>query len=133
MRTELLRWLGASLALALLGAAPAPVLELGGRLYRGEAALTARMTGHNENLPLEAVRCINCHKREGEPAAQPVTENFGPPLGAGLGRPTVRRGGPPSRYDAKTLCRLVRDGVDPAYVMIPQTMPRYTMSDRECE
>jgi hypothetical protein len=134
MRTEL-RWLLAGVALlGSIGAAPAPsALELGSRLYRGEAALTARMTGHTETLPLEAVRCTNCHRRESQPPVEPATENFGPPLGGGLARPTARRGGPPSRYDAKALCRLLRDGIDPAYVMIPQTMPRYTMNDRECE
>jgi hypothetical protein len=131
MRTEL--WVCVMLGLLALGAAPASMLELGRKLYRGEAALTARMTAHSETLPLEAVRCVNCHKREGEPAAQAVSENFGPALGAGLARPTVRRGGPPSRYDARSLCRLLRDGVDPAHVMIPQTMPRYTMTDAECE
>jgi hypothetical protein len=131
MRTD--RWWLAALALCALAAAPTSLAELGRQLYRGEAALTARMTGHSEALPLEAVRCVNCHRRESEPAVQPVSENFGPPLGVGLARPTVRRGGPPSRYDAKSFCKLLRDGIDPAYVMIPQTMPRYTMTDRDCE
>src|SRR5829696_124159 len=110
MRTDVLRWLGAGLALSALGAAPLSVMELGRRIYRGEAALTARMTGHTETLPLEAVRCTNCHRRESEPALVPAGENFGPPLGQSLARPSVRRGGPPSRYDAKTLCKLLRDG-----------------------
>lgn len=138
MRTDrrlITRLLGALLALAALpGAAPAPgALELGRRLYHGESTLQARMVSHAEALPQEAVRCTNCHQREAEPAL-PNTENFGPRLGPlGLTKPVVRRGGPASRYDAKALCRLLRDGIDPAHVMIPQTMPRYTMTDQECE
>jgi len=43
-----------------------------------------------------------------------------------------RRGGPPSRFDDSSLCRLLRTGVDPAHVVIQRSMPRYELSDADC-
>src|SRR5207253_1429315 len=103
-------------------------------------------------LPPEVVRCNNCHAREVAgmaPAtaalvlisASGVTaeerpdssESYGPILGSRtLMQRVARRGGPPSVYDAVLLCRVLRDGVDPAHVVIDQTMPRYTVTDAEC-
>ena len=126
-------------ALTLLGAASNPeLLERGRKLFAGEAGLKARMVGHEQALPEDVVRCTNCHQREKDQAAPPstvaATNNFGPRLGPlGLTRALPRRGGPPSTYSAASFCRLLRDGIDPAHVMIPQTMPRYTLSDGECE
>jgi hypothetical protein len=130
------RVLLAASTLWLLGAAPAPsMLELGKRLYRGEQALTARMVGHDDALPQAAVVCSNCHQRESEPSTTlENTQNFGPKLGpANLKGKVARRGGPRSSYDARSFCRVLREGIDPAYVMIQQTMPRYTFTDAECE
>jgi len=117
----------------LTGAADSKlVLEQGGRLFRGQVPLTARMVGHTEALPQAAVRCTNCHQRDASAAAS--TQDFGPKLDARtLTQPVPRRGGPPSSYDAKSLCRVLTDGIDPAHVMIPQSMPRYTFTISECE
>ena len=43
-----------------------------------------------------------------------------------------RRSGPPSRYDAGSLCTMLRTGVDPAHVIILRTMPRYDITDADC-
>ncbi len=128
----------------LLGAArPPSMIERGEQLFRGELTLTARMAAHSDTLPQQAARCINCHRQESAavdstgPAtdsAAPATDKFGPALGRlTLTKSIARRGGPPSIYGRATFCKLLRDGVDPAYVMILQTMPRYTLTDQECE
>ena len=93
-------------------------------LYGGRAALEARIQGHADTLPAEASRCVNCHA--GETA-------LGTPLDAAhLLRPMARRGGPPSRYDEAAFCRVLREGIDPAWVQLPREMPRYTVSDEDC-
>jgi hypothetical protein len=52
---------------------------------------------------------------------------------ATLAEPVARRGGPPSRYDARSLCTLLRSGVDPAHVMVQRAMPRFDIDDLQCE
>ena len=106
--------------------------QKGQRLFIGEAPLTGRITGHGEPLPAGATRCINCHAA-GTPTAD-TTNSFGPGLSAAsLQTPSARRGGPPSRFDAQSLCRLLRTGTDPAYIVIAQAMPRYSVSDEDCD
>lgn len=95
----------------------------GAALYEGRKPLAARIAGHEEQLPSVATRCSNCHE--------------GPQTVATLNASTLavklpRRGGPPSRYDAATLCRVLREGIDPAYVMLPRAMPRYDIDDAGC-
>ena len=115
--------------------------ETGRQLFAGERPLTATMAGHTAPLPQDAVRCTNCHRRETGAVARPgadsaldETQDFGPALGAGsLTRAVARRGGPPSVYDGPAFCRVLREGIDPAHVVIAQTMPRYTMTPEECE
>ncbi|HEU4404285.1 MAG TPA: hypothetical protein VFS43_03200 [Polyangiaceae bacterium] len=125
----------AALSLLLLSGAaarPGPAAR-GQKLFLGATPIEAKMVGHAQALPPDAVRCTNCHQREAEPPREGI-EAFAPKLGPlALTRPVARRGGPPSRYDARSFCRLLRDGVDPAHVMIPQTMPRYAASDADCE
>lgn len=106
----------------------------GRKLFLGEMPLTARITGQDFALPAQASRCINCHAtRAPSASASGATGPSGPLLdAASLSQPQRRRGGPPSRYDADTLCTLLRRGVDPAYVMIQRTMPRYEISDADC-
>ncbi len=43
-----------------------------------------------------------------------------------------RRGGPPSLFSQASFCRMLRTGVDPAYIVITRRMPRYTLSDEQC-
>lgn len=106
--------------------------QRGQRLFTGDDALEARMVGHTETLPVEAHRCANCHSSSTTPKHADL--DFAPLLSKQtLGTRLGRRGGPPSVYDAASFCRLVREGIDPAHVMISQAMPRYRLDDRECE
>lgn len=117
------------------------VVERGNRLFHGEAALAARIVGHTMRLPATVSRCMNCHETRStavSAAASAVAGGqagrYGPALDHGmLAEPRARRGGPPSRYDAPALCTLLRSGVDPAQVMIPQTMPRYDIDSADCD
>lgn len=126
----------AALACASLGwiawdAAERERAGLGARLYRGELALAGRIVGHEADLPAGASRCINCHgAADGDTAAGAT---LAPRIGGGqLGAERSRRGGPPARYDATSLCRALRQGVDPAAIVLPRTMPRYELADVDC-
>ncbi len=103
-------------------------LELGRKLFLGVEPLKGRMVGHDLDLPTATVRCQNCHKIGQEPG-----NSFAPRLSqASLTGLVRRRGGPPSRYDVAKFCSVLAGGVDPAHVMIPQTMPRYDLTEQEC-
>lgn len=128
------------LAAALLsGSAVAvemPSATRGRQVFNGQAALAARIAGQDFALPAEASRCVNCHgpARAGAGSAATGTQRIGPVLTAAtLAEPLRRRGGPPSRYDAASLCTLLRSGVDPAHVIIARTMPRYEIADADCQ
>jgi hypothetical protein len=104
----------------------------GRSLFDGAAALHGTIAGHARELPPPGARCINCHGAGAQPAAQPAAA-FGPALTRGqLTQALPRRGGPPSHYDEATFCRLLRTGVDPAYVLITRSMPRYALPDEDC-
>lgn len=127
---------GAVLLLAAWGTPAwqhAAAARRGAALFDGRTPLAGHLEGHAEALPAHAARCANCHADEtatGPAAASPA---FGPALGSTmLKQPRERRGGPPSRYDRDTFCRLLRTGIDPAHVMLPRAMPRYEMGDDEC-
>lgn len=121
--------------------AEAEGVERGRRLADGSDALPGRIAGHDSPLPPAATRCANCHP------AGPGADTARPPLqaavvGVASGAPALdraalttrqpRRNGPPSAYDAAALCRLLRTGVDPASVVVPTTMPRFTPTDAQC-
>jgi hypothetical protein len=131
-----------ALTLTLAGAAlrSAPY-ERGAELFDGRTALTASLVGHEQPLPAETVRCTNCHAVERAPKTQAkadanageLSDTFGPALGRkSLTSELRRRGGPPSRYTSDSFCRALREGVDPAHVVLPKTMPRYVIDDTEC-
>ena len=125
-------------ARAAAGPVDDAALERGRQLFAGEVPLEGRVSGHADPLPVQASRCINCHAdsaaTQAAGARDSTTQSFGPRLdGVLLTQMHARRGGPPSRYDATALCRALRSGVDPAYVVIPRAMPRYTPSDADCE
>jgi hypothetical protein len=113
-------------------AAPAEALARGRALFAGTAPLHGTISGHASALPPAGARCVNCHAAGiAGPASAPAS--FAPLLT----RPHLtellpRRGGPPSRYDEATFCRLLRTGVDPAYVLITRSMPRYELPDADC-
>lgn len=106
-------------------------ITLGQRIFEGQEPLPARLAGHDEVLPAMATRCVNCHSPAA--SAAPGKSGFAPTLSADwLARPHPRRGGPPSAYDVRAFCRLLRDGIDPAQVLIDTTMPRYPLSNEQC-
>ena len=107
----------------------------GQQLFEGQLALAARIVGQDFALPAEASRCVNCHgpARSSASSSPALSQRLGPVLSrAALTEAVRRRGGPPSRYDAASLCTLLRSGVDPAYVIIVRSMPRYEISDADC-
>ena len=121
---------GLAIALASCEASDA---ERGRRLFAGELPLLARIAGHDAALPSHASRCVNCHGVADGAAGAASAPSFGTPLSrARLVNPQPRRGGPPSRFDEASLCRLLRSGVDPAHVMVPSAMPRYEIDDADC-
>lgn len=104
----------------------------GGQLFRGDPPLPGRITGHALALPANAARCMNCHGVDATPTGS-TSIAFGPALTHGwLTAAVSRRKGPPSRYDASAFCKVVRTGVDPAFIVVAQTMPRYEVDDRDC-
>lgn len=96
--------------------------------HHGDAALVGRLAGHAEPLPAIATRCVNCHALGTPPDGYAVALDR-----QALTASRSRRGGPPSAFDAARLCTLLRDGVDPAQVMIASVMPRYEASVEQCE
>jgi hypothetical protein len=112
--------------------APAPHDEAarGQALFVGAAPLRARLASHPSDLPATVIRCANCHAAGNGPA---VPNSIAPRLSRGwLVDWQSRRGGPPSRYDHDEFCALLRDGVDPSYVLINVQMPRYRVDARDC-
>ena len=110
-------------------------VQRGLQLYAGAAPLQGTITGHAAPLPPAATRCINCHAlgTAGPARAASAPSSFGPLLTRErLTQRIARRGGPPSAYDEAAFCRLLRTGIDPAYVLIPRDMPRYEITDADC-
>jgi hypothetical protein len=113
-------------------------VALGRALFYGGRPLVAHIAGQAWELPPSAVACSNCHQPA--PSPGPGADlpgggplSFGPPLTrAALTEAHGRRGGPPSAYDRNKLCRAMREGIDPALVIIPQTMPRYLLTEEQC-
>lgn len=121
---------------SLGGTAADSVTRRGSDLFNGVLPLQGTIVGHTSALPPSAARCINCHTiGSAVPAASTASAaaSFGPLLTPqGLTGAVARRGGPPSRYDAPAFCRLLRQGVDPAWVIVPRSMPRYALTDADC-
>jgi hypothetical protein len=118
--------------------APSTPQELGEAIYHGHAAMPGRIRGHELTLPTQATRCINCHVGTRPPVLPSIpnatTQTFGPSLHADhLTRALPRRGGPPTRYDADSLCTLLRNGMDPAKIQMPRTMPLYEITNEQCQ
>ena len=101
--------------------------DLGCALFNGQHPMAAHLRDDDRPLPAGTTRCVNCHVGTSKAPA------FAPPLthDALLGA-TSRRGGPISHYDATTFCRAVKDGIDPASVLLRKSMPRYQIADAEC-
>ncbi len=149
--------IGVAASLALLAGACVALDEVdarrelaqGARAFDGRAPLVARIDGHASPLPGTAAACANCHLPAARPAGTPqasggpdasvasgsagASPTFGPILDReGLTARVARRGGPPSRFDERAFCRLLRTGEDPAGVLLPRAMPRYEIDDEDC-
>lgn len=112
----------------------------GAALFRGEQAMQASLAGQSAGLPPLATRCSNCHETRqpaalSDLAASAVSaRTYASPLSAAwLQQARMRHGGPESVYDARSLCQLLRVGIDPAMIMVSTVMPRYQASDAQCE
>jgi hypothetical protein len=121
---------GAGALLATACCFPSDAARRGERIFNGEEPLAAQIQGQGVPLPGEATRCRNCHSEE---AVGGASEAAAPALDAqALLTKHSRRNGPPSRYDEKTFCTLLRTGVDPAFVQLQRIMPRYDIDDARC-
>ena len=101
----------------------------GRRMFFGETPLLGTIVGHQRPLPPKWSAALTAI---GKTLGQ-STSAFAPRLDrAGMIAPRRRRGGPPSRFSAVSFCRLLRTGVDPAYMVINRQMPRYVLDDGQC-
>jgi len=102
--------------------------DMGCAIFNGQHPMTAHLRDDERPLPSFATRCVNCHVGTSTKPA------FAPPLthDALLGVAS-RRGGPLSHYDATSFCRAVKDGIDPAGVLLRKSMPHYRIADTECQ
>ena len=101
----------------------------GEAIFSGRRPLAGRIRGHDSDLPPEVVACRQCHLRspgDGGAAAAPVLDR------KLLLQLIQRRGAPPSIYDLPSFCKVLRTGIDPAYVLIDRIMPTYAVSDTDC-
>jgi hypothetical protein len=101
----------------------------GESLFTGRRPLVGKIRGHQSSLPPQVVVCAHCHAQstpDAGAAAAPIIDR------ALLLEQRERRGGPPSAYDVTSFCRVLRTGVDPAYVVINRVMPMYELSDAAC-
>ena len=114
----------------------------GEALFRGEQPLPAHLAGQTMPLPAMATRCINCHETR-QPAALTdgasgasgavIARTYASPLSAvWLKEARLRHGGPATAYDAQSLCQVLRNGIDPAKVMVSTVMPRYDATEAQC-
>lgn len=109
---------------------PEDEFRWGRELFEGPFDLRGRIRTHPTDLPPEVVRCGNCHAVAIGPE---VPRSLAPRLTHDLLiKRRSRRGGPASNYDRNSFCALLRDGFDPAHVLISVEMPRYTLADAEC-
>ncbi|CAB3808879.1 hypothetical protein LMG28614_06901 [Paraburkholderia ultramafica] len=108
-------------------AQPCESEDLGCSIFSGQHAIPAQLREDDLPLPGSTTRCVNCHTRTDS------ADTFAPPLTPGnLFAAKSRRGGPASSYDQAAFCKALRDGIDPADVMLRKTMPHYQINDVEC-
>jgi hypothetical protein len=99
-------------------------------IFLGAVPLRATILGQSSRLPPETAACGNCHATNSQPEAD---GSFAPRLDRStMMESRRRRNGPPSHFSPTTFCRLLRTGVDPAYIVISRQMPRYQLNDNAC-
>jgi len=129
-------WGALFLSASLITALPLPLaagtisIQRGESLYHGKESLIGRIRGHDDVLPPPTVICANCHSPVNVTRA---LSNAAPRIDRALLLDMrQRRGGPPSRYDRQSFCKMLRTGSDPATVLIAREMPAYDISDDQC-
>lgn len=102
-----------------------PIGEL---LFDGRQPLAGRVG--QDSLASHSAACANCHRGgagpEGKVAVSSVTRSA-------LTQKLPRRGGPASSYTAESFCTALREGTDPAGVVLSEMMPRYSISRPVCQ
>lgn len=102
----------------------------GENIFLGNEHPPARIAGHQDPLPPQVARCVNCHAPS-HPA--PATAESAPPLTrTALLQTRARRGGPMFSYERESFCSTVRSGIDPEHVILNRAMPRFDMDDEQC-
>lgn len=103
----------------------------GALLYHGKETLKARLSGHGDVLPAQMGRCANCHS----PAkSERTAETFAPILTRDwLLQSRPRHGGPAYAYTQESFCNTVRTGIDPDYIILSRVMPRFEISQDQCQ
>lgn len=96
-------------------------------LFHGHSGLEAKIQS-GVALPAAAAACVNCHDGAATGGPRPIARLDR----ATLSTPRTPRGGAPVFYDEASFCRLLREGIDPASVLLNRLMPRFTISDADC-
>ena len=115
---------------SLAGGIANSAVERGRDLFVGREPLTGKLRHHRNDLPAEVVACANCHSLGREAARGARAPRLERAL---LLQARPRRGGPPSAYDERSFCKLLRTGIDPAHVLIAREMPVYRTDDAQCQ
>ena len=102
----------------------------GENIFVGKESLPAKIAGHQEALPPQAARCINCHAPAQSKAGK--TESAPSLSSTWLQQAQARRGGPVFSYDRESFCTTLRSGIDPEYVILSRAMPRFEISNEQC-
>jgi hypothetical protein len=126
----LLALAGIGLGLLFAGAIIFDPWFKGFAFYHGYLTLPAQIAGQDFDLPVRASQCVNCH--DAERVARDRTLRLVPLNRGALTEPGLRRGGPQTVYTEASFCSLMRTGVDPASVLINRTMPRFALTDQNC-
>lgn len=118
------------IALAALLLASAGRADPGEDLYAGRLPIEARLRGDARVLAQATARCANCHEPRPQSLAEPA---YAPRLDkTSLATSMPRRGGPASIYDEQSFCRLLREGIDPAHMLLRRSMPLFAADDAQC-
>ncbi len=106
------------------------LVDRGHRIFIGTEAITGKINGHQQPLPPQVAKCATCHT----PSTRPQdSDQLAPLLNASwLQQAHPRRGGPAFAYTKDSLCQTMRTGMDPEYVILNRTMPRFDISDEQC-
>jgi hypothetical protein len=122
--------LGGTISLAACPQSPAKKITTRGEaLFAGRESLKGTIRGHEGRLPPEVVVCGNCHPAANQSRADAAAPRIDR---SWLLEASPRRRGPPTSYDSRSFCRLLRTGVDPAYILIAREMPVYDVDDAQC-